>query len=60
MWAYVQLGTSATFGSMHYINTTINDPTFHSYLDQLDLSKKVIYGLAILGMITFIAHGHDD
>lgn len=60
MWAYIQLGTSATLEGMQHINHTLNDPTFSGYLDKLDLPKTVIYGMAIFGMVTFVAHGHDD
>lgn len=59
-WSYLQLGSAAILEGMHHVNKVITDPTFHGYLDQLDLPKTIIYGMAIFGMVTFLAHGHDD
>lgn len=54
------MGGSAALLSADQINKVISDDTFKSYLSQLDMPKGVIIGLAVFGMITFLAHGHGD
>ena len=46
----------ATLGQMH---SYISDPTLKTYLDQIDLPKYIIAGLATLGIVTWLAHGRE-
>lgn len=59
-WGYLQLGGSGLLFSMGQINKVVSDPTFKSYLDQLDVPKSVIIGLALFGLVTYVVHGHGD
>jgi hypothetical protein len=43
-----------------WIASEVNDPTFKSYLDMIDVPKSIVVGLALFGMVTYIAHGHED
>lgn len=59
-WAYTKMGAGAACVTISEVNGYITDPTFKSYLEELDLPKYVSIGLIILGMVTYIAHGRKD
>jgi hypothetical protein len=42
------------------LNSYFTDPTIKSYLDKLDLPKTISISLVIFGLITYIAHGHQE
>lgn len=60
LWAKAQLAGSAALASISSINKFVSNDTFKSYLDQLDVPKSVIVALAVLGLVTYIVHGHGD
>lgn len=45
---------------MSEVSSFVSDPTFKSYLDVFDVPKSVTIGLAILGLVTWLAHGRSD
>lgn len=55
-----QMIGSAFLLSASQIKDTIEQPTFKSYLAQMDVPKSVIVGLALFGLITWLAHGREN
>lgn len=37
-----------------------NNPTVKGYLSELSLPKSITIGLVVLGIVTYIAHGHGE
>lgn len=60
LWAIFQIVSGGILASLDQINKWVSDPTFKSYLDQFDLPKSLIIGIAAFGLITYIVHGHGD
>lgn len=54
------MGGSAILLSLSEVNSFVSDPTFKSYLDQLDVPKSISIALVGLGIITWLAHGRKD
>lgn len=59
-WGYAQLAGTGLLGSISAINSAISDPSVKSYLDQIDLPKTLIAGIAVMGLLTLLFHGHGD
>lgn len=57
---YTQAVSGAGLFAVSQINSYVNDPTFKSYLDMLDLPKTVTVALVVIGVITWLAHGRKD
>lgn len=58
--AYIQLAGSGILASIGQINKAVSDPSVKDLLDKIDLPTSLVIALAGIGIITFIAHGHDD
>lgn len=58
--AYTQGIGAALLASVSTINSAVSNPSVKEYLDKLDLPWQLIVALAVLGVVTFIAHGHTD
>lgn len=56
---YTQTTIGATLFALGELHSYISDPTFKSYLGELDIPKEITIGLAILGIITWLAHGRE-
>lgn len=41
-------------------NDWFNNDTVKSYLSELSLPKSITIGLVVLGIVTYIAHGHGE
>ena len=59
IWSYIQISSAALLASLGELHNYLTDSTFKGYLSQLDLPKYVISGLAIAGIVTYLAHGHS-
>lgn len=59
-WAKAQGITGALLFSLSQLNSYISDPAFKSYLDMIDVPKSVTIALAVIGIITWLAHGRED
>lgn len=59
-WAYIQLGGSGILASVGQINKAVSDPGIKDYLDKIDLPTGIVIVLAGFGIISFLAHGHND
>lgn len=59
-WAQVQILGGAALGSISGINSFLQDSTFQSYLGVLAVPKSVYITIAILGIVTLVAHGRED
>jgi hypothetical protein len=57
---YAQALSGAGLLALSEVNSYIQDPTFKSYLDMLSVPKSVTIGLALIGIITWLAHGRSD
>lgn len=57
---YAQAASGAGLLTISEINSFVSDPTFKSYLDIIDIPKSVTIALAMLGLITWLAHGRQD
>lgn len=60
LWGYTQMGGAALLGGLSELNSVVSDPTFRSYLDMFDVPKWMLIAIAILGLITWLAHGRQD
>jgi hypothetical protein len=58
--AYVQGAFAAILAGLGQLHNYISDPTLKTYVDQIDLPKYVIAGLATLGILTWLAHGREN
>lgn len=59
-WGYCQMAGAAILTTLGELHNYVSDPTLKTYLDQMDLPKYVIAGLAMFGIITWLAHGRDS
>lgn len=59
-WGYCQMAGAAILGVLGQLHSYISDPTLKSYLGDLDLPKYIISGLAVFGIVTWLAHGRAD
>lgn len=60
VWGYCQMGGAAALTVLSTLHDYISDSTFKSYLGDLNLPKYVISSLAVLGIITWLAHGRSQ
>lgn len=51
---------SATLAAASELNTFVSNPTFKSYLDEIDVPKAVTLSFATLGLLIWLAHGRKD
>lgn len=58
--SYTQLAGSGILASVSELNKAVTDPSIKEYLDRLDLPVSIIIALAVLGIVTYLAHGHTD
>ena len=42
------------------VNDIIQSPAFTNVLSYLDIPKAVYLGIAVFGLITYLAHGRSD
>lgn len=59
-WGWCQAVSGAGLLTISKINDYTSDQTFKSYLDMIDIPKSVTITLAILGMVTWLAHGREN
>jgi hypothetical protein len=57
-WA--QAVSGAVLLAVSELNTYVNDSTFKAYLSEIDIPKSVTVSLAVIGIVTWLAHGRDD
>lgn len=57
---YTQTITGAVLYSLSELHIYISDPTFKGYLGDLDVPKEITIGLAVLGIVTWLAHGREE
>lgn len=58
--AYSQALTGGILFSLDQLNVWLNNDTMKSYISELDLPKSITLGLVLLGIVTYLAHGHGD
>lgn len=46
--------------TLSQLNGWFNNDTVKGYLSDLDLPKSITIGLVVLGIVTYLAHGHGD
>jgi hypothetical protein len=59
-WAKAQIVGGAALGTIANVGSFVNDGTFKSYLQDLEVPKTVYIVVALLGIITLIAHGREE
>lgn len=59
-WAQVQIAGGTALGVIANLNGFIQNETFKSYLDVLEVPKMVYVGIAIFGIVALIAHGRSE
>lgn len=59
-WAKAQIAGGAALGTISNIGTFVNNETFKSYLQDLEAPKAIYIGIAILGIVTLLAHGREE
>ena len=60
LWGWILSLSGAFAASVSFVNSWVNDATIKSYLDTIDIPKSVSTMMAIIGLITYIAHGHEN
>lgn len=58
--ASLQAASGGVLFAIQQLYGSFNDPTIKSYLATITLPKSITIGLIALGVITYLAHGHDD
>lgn len=58
--AYTQAASGTILFGLDKLNGMFNNETVKGYLSELSLPKEVTIGLVILGIVTYLAHGHGD
>lgn len=58
--AYGQALSGGVLFTLDQFNGWFNNATVKSYLSELSLPKSITIGLVVLGIVTYIAHGHGD
>lgn len=58
--AYSQAATGGVLFTLNQLNGWLNNDTMKGYLSELDLPKSITLGLVVLGIVTYLAHGHED
>lgn len=58
-WARFQMKVSAflaaAMGFIQVLNSYVQDPTFKTYLDSLQVSKEVYFVIALIGILSFLS-----
>lgn len=57
---YAQAASGAGLLTVSEINSYVSDPTFKSYLNEIDIPKSVTVALAVIGLLTWLAHGRSQ
>lgn len=60
LWGWILSITGAFTVSVSLVNSWVNDPFLKSYLDVIDIPKSVSTMMAIIGLITYVAHGRKQ
>jgi hypothetical protein len=60
LWGWVQMVPAGILTFISTVNSYITDPSVKSYLDMVDVPKWLTLGIALFGLITYLAHGRDD
>jgi hypothetical protein len=57
--AWVQVGSAAVIEALGQLNPWISNPTFKSYITDMQLPHSLTLSLGILGIVTWVAHGRE-
>lgn len=58
--AYTQAVSAAGLASLDYVNNVISDQHFKDLLNTMTVDKKVYIGLAVIALVTWLAHGRQN
>jgi hypothetical protein len=56
VWSYAQVGVGSILFFLHIL---VTDPTIQAAITPLQIPAYVWAGLTVLGVVTYVAHGHN-
>jgi len=59
LWASIQASSAAILGSITAVSSIISSDAFKNVLDTLSVPWWVPTGIAVMALISYLAHGHD-